>query len=547
MTNNRSEDSGWLTPQQVEQFKDDGLLIIRDILPPEAMQPLIDELMQKVDVAVDGAVKSGVLDQNFEDAPFPTRLALAERACSDHVRLLDNYFRDQKPRSHGIFVLRSFSVLLNIVESLIGPEILAHPQFNIRAKMPGQQSTVIPWHQDLAYLVPEEAGETLVVNLWIPLVRAYTEHGCMQLLRGSHRLGLLPHDYQDQTPGHTGSKGIAVTDLPDCEIVTAELDVGDDIYLGSNTTTSKITAIANNTRLTVQTTLPTNTPGANIYNESEISVGMDPGKAYVKGYEYESIDTHYLDVDKGRDTETVTSFATSAEVGNYLIVDTANGMFDVAASEVVQLHSVKRGSINVTNNTVYAATQVGTARVRSMDFDTVSGNTGNPDTNHSNYRLYLWDVNTSNNITGTAAAAQSNTQIVQLETASTSYVNDAYTGASITVNTKAGVDDTSDVRIINDYYSNSTGHFVVCNTVLSQASHATTNATHTATTYEIDFKIKDVESVVVSSLGAPPAITTSADVSDPGKYNNSSSANTILGATDTVSYTHLTLPTNREV
>ena len=70
LTNNRSEDSGWLTPQQVEQFKDDGLLIIRDILPPEAMQPLIDELMQKVDVAVDGAVKSGVLDQNFKMLRF---------------------------------------------------------------------------------------------------------------------------------------------------------------------------------------------------------------------------------------------------------------------------------------------------------------------------------------------------------------------------------------------------------------------------------------------------------------------------------------------
>ena len=74
-----------------------------------------------------------------------------------------------------------------------------------------------------------------------------------------------------------------------------ELDVGDQIYLGSNTTTSTITAIANNTRLTVQTTLPTNTGGAIIYNESEISAGLDAGKAYVKGYEYESIDTQYLD------------------------------------------------------------------------------------------------------------------------------------------------------------------------------------------------------------------------------------------------------------
>ena len=217
-------------------------------------------------------------------------------------------------------------------------------------------------------------------------------------------------------------------------------------------------------------------------------------------------------------------------MGNYLIVDTANGMFDVAASEVVQLHSVKGGSINLTNNTVYAATQVGTARVRSMDWDTVSGNTGNADTNHSNYRLYLWDVNTSNNITGTVAGAQSNTQIIQLETATTSYVNDAYTGASITVNTTNGlVDITSDVRIINDYYSNSIGHFVVANTELSQASIATT-------TYEIDFKIKDVESAVVSALSQAPAtectISTSADVSDPGKYNNSSAGNTILGSTD---------------
>jgi len=35
----------------------------------------------------------------------------------------------------------------------------------------------------------------------------------------------------------------------------------------------------------------------------------------------------------------------------------------------------------------------------------------------------------------------------------TSYVNDAYTGASITINTTSGIDVTSDVRIIDDYYS----------------------------------------------------------------------------------------------
>ena len=334
-----------------------------------------------------------------------------------------------------------------------------------------------------------------------------------------------------------------------------ELDVGDQIYLGSNTTTSTITAIANNTRLTVQTTLPTNTGGAIIYNESEISAGLDAGKAYVKGYEYESIETNYLDVDKGRDTETTTNYSMTSEVGNYIVVDTASSLFDVGASEVCQMHSVKFDSINLTNNTTYLATQVGTARVRSMDWDNASGNTDNADTNHSNYRLYLWDVNTSNNITGTVDQQCANTRLIKLDADSTSYIDGAYTGTTITVNTTSGIDTTSDTRVVDDYYSvvnyidgeastsgmsagenilnedNSTvlledsGHYVVANTVFSQQTQANT-------TYEIDFKIKDVESIVTATLAAPPTINTHADISDPGKYNSSSSGNTIISNTD---------------
>jgi len=339
-------------------------------------------------------------------------------------------------------------------------------------------------------------------------------------------------------------------------LFVTELDVGDKIYLGANTTTSTITAIANNTRLTVQTTLPTNTGDAIIYNESEISAGMDAGKAYVKGYEYESIDTNYLDVDKGRDTESVTTYSMTSEVGNYIVIDTASSLFDVGASEVCQLHSVPFASINLTSNTTLQATQVGTSRVRSMDWDTSSGNSAYADTNHSNYRLYLWDVNTSNNITGTVGSQElSNTRIVQLNADSTSYVNDAYTGASITVNTASGIDVSSDVRIIDDYYSivnfiegetstsgmnagdvilledatkllqMDSGNFVVANSVLTQVTQANT-------TYDIDFKIKDAESIVTQTLAAPPTINTSADIADGGKYNSSSSGNTLLSNTD---------------
>lgn len=326
--------------------------------------------------------------------------------------------------------------------------------------------------------------------------------------------------------GTTANAGVAGTTVyGNNTLFLTEVDVGDYISLGSNVTTSQITAIANNTRLTIQTNLSTEVAGDKIYNESEISTGMDVGKAYVKGFEYESIATQYLDVDKGRDTEAIVDYSISTELGNYLVVDTVKSLIDIGSSQIVHLHSVPYASINVTNNTVYQATQVGTARIRSMDFDASSGNTAYADTNHSNYRVYLWDVDTSNNNTGTVGGANANTRIVQLATATTSYVNAAYTGASITVNTTSGIDTTSDVKIIDDYYSNSTGHFVVANSVLTQASIANT-------TYEIDFKIKDVENMSVAALGAPPAVNSYADVSDAGKFNSSTSGNTVLKNTN---------------
>ena len=333
-------------------------------------------------------------------------------------------------------------------------------------------------------------------------------------------LDLQSHRGISGTTANAGANGTTI--FGNNTLFETELDVGDYIYIGSNTTTSKVTNIANNTRLTVQTSLPASLEDQKIFNESEISAGLDAGKAYVKGYEYESIATKYIDVDKGRDLETTLSYSISSELGNYITVGNANGTFDVGAHEIVDLHSVSRSGINLTSNATYTHTKMGTARVRSLDWEEKTGNASANATNHSNYRMYLWDINTSNNISGTVGGAESNTRIVRLETASTSYVNDAYTGATITVNTTSGIDVTNDVRIIDDYYANSTGHYVVANTVLTQETIANT-------TYAIDFKIKDAESIVCSTLGNPPTVDCEADIASSGKYNTNPTGNTILG------------------
>ena len=212
-----------LTDDQVRRFREDGFLIIRDLLPRAAIKPLIGELEQKVEDAVQEAVAEGCLDaaDTCDNASFDQRLALVSRACTEEGWFWHR-LQGKQHKTAGMFTLRTCPALLDVAESLIGPEIYAHPQTVLRPKLPDHERGVVPWHQDLAYLVPEKAGDTLIVNFWIPLIDATAANGCLQVLRGSHRAGLLPHEERVSV-----YKGVAEADLPEGDIVTCEVAVGD--------------------------------------------------------------------------------------------------------------------------------------------------------------------------------------------------------------------------------------------------------------------------------------------------------------------------------
>ena len=214
-----------LSFQQVEQFQDDGFLIVRDLLPRDAVDPLIGDIERKVDDWIVEAVARGILHprDTFVEASFETRLALASNRSSEPSWMWEQ-IQSKRNKTAGMFTLRTWPTLLDVAESLLGPEILAHPQTVLRAKLPDQEETVVPWHQDLAYLIPEKAGDTLVVNFWIPLVDATTENGCLQVIRGSHQAGLLPHEEKI-----TIYVGVSDADLPSGEIVTCDVNVGDAV------------------------------------------------------------------------------------------------------------------------------------------------------------------------------------------------------------------------------------------------------------------------------------------------------------------------------
>ena len=83
--NSEAPQQGGLTPQQKQQFHDDGFLFVRNLLPNQALQSLIDELAQLVDDGTRAAVKHRILDPSntYHSEPFDTRLGLVSNACSD--------------------------------------------------------------------------------------------------------------------------------------------------------------------------------------------------------------------------------------------------------------------------------------------------------------------------------------------------------------------------------------------------------------------------------------------------------------------------------
>lgn len=95
---------------------------------------MIDELNGVVDKWACEYHKQGRLRETFAAEPFHSRLYRIHEAmdgdCPEVLRDISG-----KRKTAGMFHAMTLQPILDIVESMIGPEILVHPQFNSRAKL----------------------------------------------------------------------------------------------------------------------------------------------------------------------------------------------------------------------------------------------------------------------------------------------------------------------------------------------------------------------------------------------------------------------------
>lgn len=94
--------------------------------------------------------------------------------------------------------------------------------------------------------------------------------------------------------------------------------------------------------------------------EDKFAVGIEPGKAYVRGYEVENFATRYIDVDKARDTGRIRNSSFVTPIGNYIYVESMNVLPKSNTFQKVTFYSGEPASPGA----IPAGTVLGSARVR---------------------------------------------------------------------------------------------------------------------------------------------------------------------------------------
>ncbi len=222
-----------LSNAQRQFFEANGYLVVEDVVDPETLSAVRAEYATLMDRLYatwreDGKVPAPTADMGFWD-----KLDIAVRSGFDWYQPLDISLPhadigEETPMHFGpaVFQLATHPGILDIVESLIGPELTSNPIQHVRIKPPEVQVdkaetrahiVSTDWHQDRGVTL-ESADRTEMITVWLAITDATVENGCLQVKPGM-REDMLPHCTMKQV-------GITDTYLPKDAAVPVPVPAG---------------------------------------------------------------------------------------------------------------------------------------------------------------------------------------------------------------------------------------------------------------------------------------------------------------------------------
>lgn len=197
---------GPLTSEQIETFHRDGFLFVEQLLDTEETSLLQDACRQD---AILQSHAMGVKDASGRR----TNLSLWNHPGEDIYGMI--------ARSERI---------VNSMEQILDDEVY-HYHSKLSAKQP-RVGGAWEWHQDYGYWYNNGCLFPDMASLFIAVDPCTQENGCMQVLRGSHHMGRIDHNFAGE---QTGADRERVAEcLNHFDLVHCEMAAGTGLFFHSN-------------------------------------------------------------------------------------------------------------------------------------------------------------------------------------------------------------------------------------------------------------------------------------------------------------------------
>lgn len=197
------------SPDEVQQYHRDGYLIVKGFCSPAEIEHLMAV------ATVDGSIKKNALDLN-DSTGKKTRLSLW-------------YTPGKNPFG---YLTRAEKMLGRIGQLLDGSGGICHYHSKLMQKEP-RVGGAWEWHQDYGYwyknqfMFPDQ-----LISVMVALTRANKENGCLQVIKGSHKLGRVNHGFAGE---QVGADMVMVDNaLKTMPLVYCEIEPGDALFFHSN-------------------------------------------------------------------------------------------------------------------------------------------------------------------------------------------------------------------------------------------------------------------------------------------------------------------------
>ena len=212
-----------LTTQQVSDYNRDGYVLVENFLT----QPEVTKLHHIA--TSDDAVKKYAFDLNDQSGK-KTKLTLWYTPGNDAYGLLT----------------KSSRMVESVNQLMDGDSAVCHFHSKLMQKEP-RVGGAWEWHQDYGYwyknefLLPDQ-----MMSVMVGITKANKENGCLQVIKGSHKMGRIEHGFAGEQVG--ANQHFVDLALQTMELVYVELNPGDALFFHSNLLHRSAANLSDNSR-----------------------------------------------------------------------------------------------------------------------------------------------------------------------------------------------------------------------------------------------------------------------------------------------------------